>query len=70
MNPQNDHFLFELNYHQLHQPHLPQHKTAEDLIVQPSRLEKIRNNLQSISRLRRIRIQVVFEVAEPCPESP
>lgn len=69
MNPQNDHYLFELNHHQLHKPDLAQHHLPSVSKGQVSYKEKVRNNLQFISRLRRIRIQVVFEVAEPSPDS-
>ena len=68
MNPQNDHYLFELKHHHLHKPELSQHHLPEVSNVRTSRKEKVRNNLQFISRLRRIRIQIVFEVAEPRPD--
>ena len=32
-------------------------------------LHKIRTNLQLLGQLRRIRIQVSFEVSTPCPEA-
>jgi hypothetical protein len=68
MNPQNDHYLFELNRHHLHQPMANKHDLPELAEKSASWKEYISNSIQYFGRLQKIRIQIVFEVSEPCPD--
>jgi len=69
MNPQHDHYLFELNRHHIHQPDVPQHTLPRCPQKWTLWREKLGNGLHFIRRLRRIRIQIVFEEAvEPHPD--
>lgn len=69
MHPQHDHFLYELGRLQVDQPQPDphHHHAAEQLSPTPSRFDLFKNGTQFLSQLRKIRIQVTFEVAEPCP---
>ena len=73
MNPQHDHYLHELGRLQIDQPKPSRHSHHEhERHNQPfntrSRFGRFRNSTQFLSHLRKIRVQVTFEVAEPCPD--
>ncbi|MCP4362408.1 MAG: hypothetical protein GY796_30755 [Chloroflexi bacterium] len=67
MYPQNDHHIYELHRLRIEEA------TAAHKHIQPDKnnttlLSKVNAGSQFIGRLRHIRVQVTFEVAEPRPE--